>query len=69
MGIIGLPDRSPFPYLPDLKPSDFAIINTDNPDDFAVEDVLLLPDSQDRKLKLRVNYVCVESRFALHSDP
>ncbi|GAA94842.1 hypothetical protein E5Q_01496 [Mixia osmundae IAM 14324] len=40
----------------DFKRSEFAIINTDNPDDLPIEEVLQLEDSAGLKLNLRVNY-------------
>lgn len=40
-----------------LKPSEFAIINTDNPDDFNIEDTLVLTDSKGLKLNLKCHYV------------
>ncbi|KAG7099216.1 hypothetical protein E1B28_001083 [Marasmius oreades] len=40
-----------------FKPSDFAIINTDGNADFDIESRLVLRDSNDRKLNLRLNYV------------
>lgn len=40
----------------DLKPSEFAIINTDNPDDFNIEDTLVLTDKQGLKLNLKIHY-------------
>lgn len=39
-----------------LKPSEFAIINTDNPDDFRIEKTLVLHDKRDAKLELRLHY-------------
>lgn len=39
-----------------LKPSEFAIINTDNPDDFRTEKTLILHDKKDAKLELRLHY-------------
>jgi vacuolar protein sorting-associated protein 13A/C len=43
-------------FFIDLKPSEFAIINTDNPDDFSIEDTLVLTDRQGLKLNLKINY-------------
>ncbi|KAH9937704.1 vacuolar protein sorting-associated protein 13 [Fomitopsis serialis] len=40
-----------------FKQSEFAIINTDGNSDFDVENRLVLRDSMDRKLDLRLNYV------------
>ncbi|KAH9835542.1 vacuolar protein sorting-associated protein 13 [Rhodofomes roseus] len=40
-----------------FKQSEFAIINTDGNSDFDVENRLILRDSMDRKLDLRLNYV------------
>mgnify|MGYP006886206361 CR=1 FL=1 len=45
-----------------LGRSEFAIINTDNPEDLPVEHDLVLADKQERKLNLRVHYQCVLSR-------
>lgn len=45
--------------LSELKPSEFAIINTDNPDDFNIEDTLVLTDKQGLKLNLKIHYVFV----------
>jgi vacuolar protein sorting-associated protein 13A/C len=45
-----------------LKPSEFAIINTDNPDDFNIEDTLVLTDLKGLKLNLKIHYVCVSVR-------
>ncbi|CAO1616705.1 unnamed protein product [Parajaminaea phylloscopi] len=39
-----------------FSPSEFAIIATDNPDDFPVEKDLTLADADNLKLKLRLNY-------------
>lgn len=39
--------------------SEFAIINTDNPEDLPVESTLVLPDAQGLKLNLGVHYQCV----------
>ncbi|BGP36549.1 Vacuolar protein sorting-associated protein 13 [Rhodotorula kratochvilovae] len=39
-----------------LGRSEFAIINTDNPEDLPVENDLILADKEDRKLNLRVHY-------------
>jgi len=50
-----------FSSLADLKPSEFAIINTDNPDDFNIEDTLVLTDKQGLKLNLKIHYVFVSS--------
>lgn len=44
---------------PDYKPSEFAIINTDDSPDFSVESILRVADQQDRKLDLGINYVYV----------
>ncbi|CED84268.1 Vacuolar protein sorting-associated protein [Phaffia rhodozyma] len=41
----------------ELKPSEFAIINTDNPDDFNIEDTLILADKQGHKLNLKIHYI------------
>lgn len=43
--------------IPAFKQSEFAIINTDGNSDFDVENRLVLRDSMDRKLDLRLNYV------------
>ncbi|KAF8216245.1 hypothetical protein K438DRAFT_1748990 [Mycena galopus ATCC 62051] len=40
-----------------IRPSDFAIINTNPNSDFDIEKKLSLRDSNDRKLDLRLNYV------------
>ncbi|KAF8335473.1 vacuolar protein sorting-associated protein 13 [Cantharellus anzutake] len=40
-----------------LKPSEFAIINTDNPADFDIEKKLTLSDKSGRGIDLRLNYV------------
>ncbi|KAJ7783787.1 vacuolar protein sorting-associated protein 13 [Mycena maculata] len=40
-----------------FKPSDFAIINTNQHSDFDIENRLSLRDSNDRKLDLKLNYV------------
>ncbi|KZT65144.1 vacuolar protein sorting-associated protein 13 [Daedalea quercina L-15889] len=40
-----------------FKQSEFAIINTDGNSDFDIENRLVLRDSMDRKLDLRLNYV------------
>ncbi|KAJ7634302.1 vacuolar protein sorting-associated protein 13 [Mycena polygramma] len=40
-----------------FKPSDFAIINTNQHSDFDIENKLCLRDSNDRKLDLRLNYI------------
>ncbi|KAJ7181657.1 vacuolar protein sorting-associated protein 13 [Mycena crocata] len=40
-----------------FKPSDFAIINTNEHSDFDIEHKLSLRDSNDRKLDLRLNYL------------
>lgn len=39
------------------KPSEFAIINTDDSPDFSIESTLRLADQQGRKLDLGINYV------------
>ncbi|KAL7343935.1 hypothetical protein BJY59DRAFT_711306 [Rhodotorula toruloides] len=39
-----------------LGRSEFAIINTDNPEDLPVEGDLVLADKEDRKLNLRIHY-------------
>ncbi|TIB10448.1 hypothetical protein E3P92_03204 [Wallemia ichthyophaga] len=39
-----------------FSPSEFAIINTDNPDDFPVESVLSLSDQESLKLNVRIHY-------------
>ncbi|GJN91455.1 hypothetical protein Rhopal_004478-T1 [Rhodotorula paludigena] len=39
-----------------LGRSEFAIINTDNPEDLPVENDLVLTDKEDRKLNLRIHY-------------
>lgn len=39
------------------KPSNFMIVNTDNPSEFARDKRLILPDIKDRQLELRLNYV------------
>ncbi|KAL9941010.1 hypothetical protein V8E36_000498 [Tilletia maclaganii] len=39
-----------------FSPSEFAIIATDNPDDFPVEKVLTLTDAESLKLNLRLHY-------------
>lgn len=39
-----------------FKPSEFAIINTDNPDDFRTEDTLVLEDKNKAKLDLKLHY-------------
>ncbi len=44
---------------PGFKASEFAIINSDGKSDFDVEQQLALSDSRDRKLELRLNYMCV----------
>lgn len=46
-------------FFTELKPSEFAIINTDNPDDFNIEDTLVLVDNQGRKLNLKIHYQSV----------
>ncbi len=40
-----------------FKQSEFAIINTDNPDDFKTEDVLVVADKRDMKLNLKIHYL------------
>jgi vacuolar protein sorting-associated protein 13A/C len=40
-----------------FKQSEFAIINTDNPDDFRTENSLILHDKRDQKLTLRLHYI------------
>ncbi|TFY54315.1 hypothetical protein EVJ58_g8935 [Rhodofomes roseus] len=47
-----------------FKQSEFAIINTDGNSDFDVENRLILRDSMDRKLDLRLNYVDQGRDFA-----
>lgn len=42
--------------------SEFAIINTDNPEDLPVENELLLTDKDGLKLNLRIHYQCVRSQ-------
>lgn len=42
---------------PVFSPSDFAIISTDNPDDFPVEKTLTLTDIDGLKLQLRMHFV------------
>jgi vacuolar protein sorting-associated protein 13A/C len=44
-----------------LKPSDFAIVNTDNPADFDVEKQLRLSDKDGRKLDLRLHYLYADN--------
>ncbi|CAO1638595.1 unnamed protein product [Sympodiomycopsis kandeliae] len=39
-----------------FSPSEFAIVSTDNPDDFPVEKELLLADAENLKLNLRLHY-------------
>ncbi|PWZ02331.1 hypothetical protein BCV70DRAFT_172197 [Testicularia cyperi] len=39
-----------------FSPSEFAIIATDNPDDFPIEKVLTLADAENLKLNLRLHY-------------
>ncbi|TIC36939.1 hypothetical protein E3Q08_04156 [Wallemia mellicola] len=39
-----------------FSPSEFAIINTDNPDDFPVENTLSLSDQDSLKLNVRIHY-------------
>ena len=46
------------PNYTTFKPSDFSIINTDGRSDFDREKKLTLRDVNDRKLHLRLNYVC-----------
>jgi len=45
------------PSLPGFKQSEFAIINTDNPDDFRTENNLILHDKRDQKLTLKLHYM------------
>lgn len=45
--------------LPVFQRSEFAIINTDNPEDLPVENDLVLQDKEGLKLNLRVHYQCV----------
>jgi vacuolar protein sorting-associated protein 13A/C len=40
-----------------FKQSDFAIINTDDPDDFRVEKEISLRDNRDAELKLKLHYL------------
>ncbi|KAK7468899.1 Vacuolar protein sorting-associated protein 13 [Stygiomarasmius scandens] len=40
-----------------FKPSDFAIINTDGHSDFDIEQNLILRDSHERRLNLKLNYI------------
>jgi len=40
-----------------FRPSEFAIINVDDPTEFAVEKKLVLSDKEGRKLNLRLNYL------------
>lgn len=46
-----------------FAPSEFAIINTDPQSDFDTESRLILRDQSNRKLNLKLNYVCVISFF------
>lgn len=39
-----------------FKQSDFAIINTDDPDDFRVENEISLKDNRNAELKLKLHY-------------
>lgn len=43
---------------PVFMPSDFAIINTDGHSDFDIEESMALADRANRKLKLKLNYMC-----------
>ena len=52
----------------DFKPSEFSIVNTDAHSDFEIEDHLTLRDLQDRKLQLRLNYMCVRSVMLPYVD-
>lgn len=52
----------------ELGRSEFAIINTDNPEDLPVESDLILADKGGHKLGLRIHYQYA-SRFLLPSVP
>lgn len=40
-----------------FKPSEFAIINTDNTGEFSIEKKLTLADREGRQLAIRLNYL------------
>ena len=44
-------------FLAGFKQSEFAIINTDNPDDFRTEDTLVMVDKRGIKLQLKLHYL------------
>lgn len=50
-----------------FKPSEFAIINADAHSDFDIEKRLSVKDQKDRKIDLRLNYVC-ECRHSLRGS-